>query len=252
MFTRAALDAAAAEARDPAEREHVTVFILLATPERFRIAHFTQGPDHSRERWTLDTPEDYALLSRIFEAAPDPLARCARTRSRAARPPTRPGAPLNAHIEQEPEDWKHARSNQDQPTRPSRKPSGPVNSARTMSHATAATSCSPPTSASSRASSRARQGISSVIEFGANVGMNLRALHQLLPAAVLAGVEINEAAAAELEAWGKAEVFHTRSSASPPRRAYAPPSSRASSSTSTPTSCRAPTTFLPRQHRATR
>lgn len=52
-------------------------------------------------------------------------------------------------------------------------------------------------------------GIGSIIEFGANVGMNLRALHQLLPAASLAGVEINEAAATELRAWGKAEVFHT-------------------------------------------
>jgi len=52
-------------------------------------------------------------------------------------------------------------------------------------------------------------GIGSIIEFGANVGMNLRALHQLLPAASLAGVEINEAAATELRAWGRAEVFHT-------------------------------------------
>ena len=52
-------------------------------------------------------------------------------------------------------------------------------------------------------------GIGSVIEFGANVGMNLRAIHQLLPAASLAAVEINEIAAAELRAWGKAEVFHT-------------------------------------------
>jgi len=72
MFTRAALEAAATEARDPAEREHVTVFIYRR-PERFRIAQVTQDTDHSRERWTLDTPEDYALLSRIFEAATDPL-----------------------------------------------------------------------------------------------------------------------------------------------------------------------------------
>jgi spore coat polysaccharide biosynthesis protein SpsF len=64
------------------------------------------------------------------------------------------------------------------------------------------------------------QGIGSVIEFGANVGMNLRALHQLLPAAALAGVEINEAAAAELKAWGKAEVFHTSLIGFAARRAY--------------------------------
>ena len=67
MFTRAALDAAATDARDPAEREHVTVF-LYRHPERFRIAHFTQPTDHTRERWTLDTAEDYALLTRIFDA----------------------------------------------------------------------------------------------------------------------------------------------------------------------------------------
>jgi len=73
MFTRAALDAAAIDARDPAEREHVTVF-LYRHPERFRIAHFTQSTDHTRERWTLDTVEDYALLTRIFDASPNPLA----------------------------------------------------------------------------------------------------------------------------------------------------------------------------------
>ena len=72
MFTRAALDAAATDARDPAEREHVTVF-LYRHPERFRIAHFTQPTDHTRERWTLDTAEDYALLTRIFDASPTPL-----------------------------------------------------------------------------------------------------------------------------------------------------------------------------------
>lgn len=98
MFTRAALEAAATEARDPAEREHVTVFIYRR-PMRFRIAHFTQAIDHSHDRWTLDTPEDYALLSRIFEAAPDPLA---LTQDHVlelldANPAWRA---LNAHIEQ--------------------------------------------------------------------------------------------------------------------------------------------------------
>jgi pseudaminic acid biosynthesis-associated methylase len=40
--------------------------------------------------------------------------------------------------------------------------------------------------------------INSVIEFGPNIGMNLRALMQLLPTAKFAAVEINEKAAAEL------------------------------------------------------
>jgi len=49
-------------------------------------------------------------------------------------------------------------------------------------------------------------GVGAVLELGANVGMNLRALRSLLPAAALAGVEINPQAAAELRAWGQAAV----------------------------------------------
>jgi spore coat polysaccharide biosynthesis protein SpsF len=40
--------------------------------------------------------------------------------------------------------------------------------------------------------------VNSVIEFGPNIGMNLRALQQLLPTADFAAVEINETAATEL------------------------------------------------------
>lgn len=52
------------------------------------------------------------------------------------------------------------------------------------------------------------RGVRSAIEFGANIGLNLKALARLLPAAELAGVEINPAAAAELNAWGGAAVYH--------------------------------------------
>jgi len=41
-------------------------------------------------------------------------------------------------------------------------------------------------------------GVRSVIEFGANIGMNLRALRALLPEASLTGVELNAAAAEAL------------------------------------------------------
>lgn len=44
-------------------------------------------------------------------------------------------------------------------------------------------------------------GINTVMEFGANIGLNLRAIHQILPSAVLNAVEINEKAVAELESW---------------------------------------------------
>lgn len=43
-------------------------------------------------------------------------------------------------------------------------------------------------------------GVTSVLELGANVGMNLRALRTLLPAASLEGVEINPAAHEKLKA----------------------------------------------------
>lgn len=48
--------------------------------------------------------------------------------------------------------------------------------------------------------------IGSVLELGANVGLNLMGLRGLLPNANLAGVEINAAAAAELERLGYVEV----------------------------------------------
>jgi len=48
--------------------------------------------------------------------------------------------------------------------------------------------------------------ISSAIEFGANIGLNLRALRQLVPNIELTGVEINSRAAAILRDWGGCEV----------------------------------------------
>lgn len=50
--------------------------------------------------------------------------------------------------------------------------------------------------------------VESVLELGANIGLNLRAIRSLLPAAELDAVEINEAAAAELARWGEARVHH--------------------------------------------
>lgn len=67
VMTREALQAAAAEAKDPAEREHVTPFIIWR-PERFRLESLTTSPDRSVHRWTVDTPEDFELVQRILEA----------------------------------------------------------------------------------------------------------------------------------------------------------------------------------------
>src|SRR5262249_14182542 len=67
IFTRAALSAAAAAAVLPHQREHVTPF-LYAHPDRFRIVDHVAAMDHSGYRLTLDTKEDYDLLSWIFSA----------------------------------------------------------------------------------------------------------------------------------------------------------------------------------------
>ncbi len=53
------------------------------------------------------------------------------------------------------------------------------------------------------------RGVASVVEFGANVGLNLRALRRLLPAAELAAVEINAKAVAELQTLGDVTVCHS-------------------------------------------
>ncbi len=51
------------------------------------------------------------------------------------------------------------------------------------------------------------ENVRSVIEFGANIGLNLRAIQQLLPNAELTGIEINKSAADELRKWGGAAVI---------------------------------------------
>lgn len=53
------------------------------------------------------------------------------------------------------------------------------------------------------------RAVGSVIELGANIGLNLRAIGQLLPRAELAAVEINASAAKELRGWKGCEVFET-------------------------------------------
>lgn len=61
-----ALEAADREAVDPYEREHVTPFIYRR-PERFTLAALTQAVDESHLRWTVDTPEDFAFVERVYQ-----------------------------------------------------------------------------------------------------------------------------------------------------------------------------------------
>lgn len=61
VVAMAALRAAAVEARDPAEREHVTPFVYRR-PERFRLSAFRNDEFLGDERWTVDTPADLQWL----------------------------------------------------------------------------------------------------------------------------------------------------------------------------------------------
>lgn len=67
VFSNAVLQQANAEAREAAEREHVTPFVYWR-PQRYRLHNVACASDLSHHRWTVDTPEDYALVRRIYES----------------------------------------------------------------------------------------------------------------------------------------------------------------------------------------
>jgi spore coat polysaccharide biosynthesis protein SpsF len=69
VMPRRLLELAACEAVAPFEREHTTPFIW-DQPERFRIGNVSweSGRDLSKtHRFTIDYPEDYEFISRIFD-----------------------------------------------------------------------------------------------------------------------------------------------------------------------------------------
>ena len=47
------------------DREHVTPFIY-GHPDRFALCGVEDVEDRSAHRWTVDTPEDFELVSRIY------------------------------------------------------------------------------------------------------------------------------------------------------------------------------------------
>ena len=70
VFSRASLECAALEATDPFLREHVTPYIHGNPRDRFATGTFStqqvvHGSDFSHLRWTLDTPDDLALINAI-------------------------------------------------------------------------------------------------------------------------------------------------------------------------------------------
>ena len=75
VFSRAALERAATDARHPFLREHVTPWINGAWPEYgfgpFRRGAMRFAADFAHLRWTVDTAEDLARVRRIWTRAPD-------------------------------------------------------------------------------------------------------------------------------------------------------------------------------------
>jgi spore coat polysaccharide biosynthesis protein SpsF len=98
---REVLEEAAREARDPAEREHVTPFVWRR-PERFRLADLgvEPGEEAPEFRLTVDEPADYAAVCAVAQLLP-PGDLSARTLARVLR--EAPWlAEINAHVAQKP------------------------------------------------------------------------------------------------------------------------------------------------------
>jgi spore coat polysaccharide biosynthesis protein SpsF len=66
IFSFALLEEAYLKATQPAELEHVTPFINQNRSGQVVFSHFTQPDDKSGYRITLDTPEDFALISQLI------------------------------------------------------------------------------------------------------------------------------------------------------------------------------------------
>jgi len=67
VFARSALERAWAEAKLASEREHVGPYIQNH-PELFTTGGVELFEGQRHQRWTLDEPEDYELLTAIFDA----------------------------------------------------------------------------------------------------------------------------------------------------------------------------------------
>lgn len=69
-FSRDALRMAHEKSETAFQREHVTVW-LIENPHVKKVNVENPGRNASRHRWTLDTPDDYAFLSRVFTEKAD-------------------------------------------------------------------------------------------------------------------------------------------------------------------------------------
>lgn len=66
VFSFKALEESFQHAVQPEEREHVTLY-LYRHPEIFHLKNIAHYPSLAHYRWTVDTPEDFALVRLILE-----------------------------------------------------------------------------------------------------------------------------------------------------------------------------------------
>lgn len=65
VFTFKALETAWSQVKDPRLREHVTPYIRESG--QFARTNFASETDSSGERWTVDEPEDFEVIRKVFE-----------------------------------------------------------------------------------------------------------------------------------------------------------------------------------------
>ncbi|HEV8052354.1 MAG TPA: glycosyltransferase family protein [Parachlamydiaceae bacterium] len=66
IFSMAMLEEASKEAKLPSEREHVTLY-FYTHPESYSLKNVAHSKDLSNYRWTVDTTEDFELITKILE-----------------------------------------------------------------------------------------------------------------------------------------------------------------------------------------
>ncbi len=66
VFSLDALERVWEEAKSPYEREHVTPYIREDT-NKFRRINVKNNDDLTHLRWTLDYPEDFEFITKIYE-----------------------------------------------------------------------------------------------------------------------------------------------------------------------------------------
>jgi len=101
VFGFGALEQAWRAASAPHEREHVTPY-FYEHPDQFRLLQVKHSADLSALRWTLDTEEDWALLSTIYAALwseKEPITTQAVLELLSKHPSL---GELNAHVAQKP------------------------------------------------------------------------------------------------------------------------------------------------------